>query len=165
MPLAQRMAAYIRDGYGAFCQPKFECGCCKMLVFRVCGVRQNVIVFSLYCNLVVQICDCLLTSMASAEDVHASFLFVGDLIGHHQEWLGSSTTNHHGVSAFHFATVSGCDQLVVGLTHARGGPLDLQMTDVSDLVQVSVVAPIGNSDHSSLSAVILMAQAVPNLSC
>ena len=28
---------------------------------------------------------------------------------------------------------------------------------------VSVVAPIGNSDHSSLSAVISMAQAVPNL--
>ena len=28
---------------------------------------------------------------------------------------------------------------------------------------VAVVAPIGNSDHSSLSAVISMAQAVPNL--
>ena len=38
------------------------------------------------------------------------------------------------------------------------------MTDVPDLVRVAVVAPIGNSDHSSLSAVISMAQAVPNLS-
>ena len=28
------------------------------------------------------------------------------------------------------------------------------MTDVPDLIQVAVVAPIGNSDHSSLSAVI-----------
>ena len=37
------------------------------------------------------------------------------------------------------------------------------MTDAPDLVQVSVVAPIGNSDHSSLSAPISMAQAVPNL--
>ena len=37
------------------------------------------------------------------------------------------------------------------------------MTDVPDLVWVAVVAPIGNSDHSSLSAVILIAQAVPNL--
>ena len=37
------------------------------------------------------------------------------------------------------------------------------MTDVPDLVRVAVVAPIGNSDHSSLSAVISMAQAVPNL--
>ena len=36
------------------------------------------------------------------------------------------------------------------------------MTDVSDLVRVAVVAPIGNSDHFSLSSVILMAQAVPN---
>ena len=37
------------------------------------------------------------------------------------------------------------------------------MTDVPDLVRVAVVAPIGNSDHSSLSAVISMAQAVTNL--
>ena len=44
-----------------------------------------------------------------------------------------------------------------------GGTLDLLMTDVPDLVRVSVVAPIGNSDHSSLSAVISMAQAVLNL--
>ena len=64
--------------------------------------------------------DCLLTSMAAvqAEDVRASFLFVGDLNGHHQEWLGSATTNSHGVAAFDLATVSGCDQLFVGPTHA-----------------------------------------------
>ena len=37
------------------------------------------------------------------------------------------------------------------------------MTDVPDLIQVAVVAPIGDSDHSSLSAVISTAQAVPNL--
>ena len=54
-------------------------------------------------------------------------------------------------------------QLVVGPTHAPGGTLDLLMTYVPDLVWVAVVGPIGNSDHSSLSAVILMAQAVPNL--
>ena len=57
--------------------------------------------------------------------------------------------------------MSGCDQLVVGPTHARGRTLDLQVTDIPYLVWVSVVAPIGNSDHSSLSAVISMAQAVP----
>ena len=95
--------------------------------------------------------------------MHASFLFVGDLNSHHQEWLGSATTNRHGVPAFDFATVSGCDQLVVSPTHARGGAIDLVITDVRDLVRVSVVAPIGNSDQSSLSAVISMAQAVPNL--
>ena len=72
-----------------------------------------------------------------AEDVHASFLFVGDLNDHHQEWLGSTTTNRHGVVAFDFATVSCCDQLVIGPTHARGGALDLLMTDVPDLVRVA----------------------------
>ena len=36
------------------------------------------------------------------------------------------------------------------------------MSDVPDLVRVVVVAPIGNSDHSSLAEVISMAQAVPN---
>ena len=87
-----------------------------------------------------------------AEVVCAYFLFVGDLNGHHQDWLGSMTMNCHGVVAFDFTTVSGCDQLVVGSTHARVGTLDLPMTDVPDLVQVAVVAPIGNSDHSSVSS-------------
>ena len=59
--------------------------------------------------------------------------------------------------------VSGCDQLVVGPTHARGGTLDPRMTDVPDLARVAVVAPIGNSNHSSLSAVISLGQVVPNL--
>ena len=64
--------------------------------------------------------------------------------------LGSTSTNRHGVAAFNFSTVSGCDLLVVGPTHARGGTLDLLMTDVPDLVRLGVVAPIGNSDHFSL---------------
>ena len=98
-----------------------------------------------------------------AADVSASFLFVGDLHGHHQEWLGSTTRDRHGVAALDFATVSGCDQLVIGLTHARGGTLDLLMTDVTDLVRVAVAAPLGRSDHSSLSIAISMAQAIPNL--
>ena len=71
-----------------------------MLVLRVCGVRQNLYVHSLYRNpdLNDTIFDCLLASMAAvqAEDVRASFLFVGDLNGHHQEWLGSTNTNPHG---------------------------------------------------------------------
>ena len=92
-----------------------------------------------------------------AEDVHASFLFVGDWNGHHQERLGSMTTNHHGVVAFDFATVYGCNQLVIGPTHAHGRTLDLMMTDVPDLVWVAAVAPIDNSDCSSLLAVISMA--------
>ena len=77
--------------------------------------------------------------------------------------MGCTTTNRHGVAAFDFATVSGCYPLVVGRTHARRGTLDLLMTDVPNLVRVAVAAPIGNSDHSSLSAVISMAQDVPSL--
>ena len=69
-----------------------------------------------------------------AEDVRASLLFEGDVNGYHQEWLGSTTTNRHGVAAFDFITVFDCDQLVVGPTHARGGTLDHLMTDVPDLV-------------------------------
>ena len=99
-----------------------------MLVFRVCGAWHNFYVFSL-------------SAMAAMQtaDARASFLFVGDLNGHHQEWLGSTTTNRHGVAALDFATVSGRDQLVIGPTHARGGTLDLLTTDVPDLVLVAVV--------------------------
>ena len=66
--------------------------------------------------------------------------------------MGSTTTNRHGDAAFDFVTVSGCDQLFVA-----------QPTEVSDLLSVAVVAPIGNSDHSYLSTVISMAQAVLNM--
>ena len=85
-----------------------------------------------------------------AADVRASFLFVGDLNGHHQEWLGSTTRNRHGVAAFDFATVSGCDQLAVCPTHSHGGTLDLLMTDVPDLVRVAAVAPIFSWNINSI---------------
>ena len=70
---------------------------------------------------------CLLASMAAvqADDVRASLLFVGDLNGNHHEWLCSTTPDRHGVAAFDFATVSGCDQFVAGPTHARCGTLDV----------------------------------------
>ena len=81
------MAAYVRYFFEAFRQPKFEGGCCEMLVFRVCGVSQKLYLYSLYRNpdLEHRIFYCLLASMAAlqAEDVRASFLFVGDLNGHH----------------------------------------------------------------------------------
>ena len=79
-----------------------------MLVFMVRNERQNFYIFSPYINpdLDDQIYDCLLTLMAAVptEDVRASFLFAGDLNGHHQEWLGSTTTNRHGVAAFEPST-------------------------------------------------------------
>ena len=167
MPRAGGMAVYVRDGYGVFRQHKFECGCCEMVVFWVCGARQNFYVFCLYRNpdLNHRIYECLLTAMAAvqAADARASFLFMGDLNGHHREWLGSTTTNRHGVAALDFATVSGCNQLVIGPTHSRGGTLDHLITNVPDIVRVAVVAPSVSSDHSTLSIAIPMAHAIPNL--
>ena len=102
------------------------------------------------------------------EDACASFLFVGDLNGYYQEWLGCKTTNCHGVVAFNFSTVSGCETVAQSqgfgtLDLAHGQAPNLLMTDVPYQVCVTVVAPIGNSDHPSLSAVISMAQAFANL--
>ena len=57
--------------------------------------------------------------------------------------------NCRGVAAFDFATVYGCDQLFVSLTNAQGLTLYFLVTDVPDQVWFMVVAPIGNSDHSS----------------
>ena len=48
--------------------------------------------------------------------------------------------------------------------HVRGGTLDfLLLIDVTHLIRVTVVAPIGSSVYSSLSAVISMAEAYPKL--
>ena len=99
----------------------------------MCGARQNFYMFSLYRNTDRddRIYDCLLTAVVAmqAADAHASC---------------STTTNRHGVAALDFATVSGCVQLVIGPTHARGGTLDLPMTDVPDQARVPVIAPLGN---------------------
>ena len=69
IPLARGMAEYVRDGYGVLRRPKFEGGCCEMLFFRVCGVRQILYVFSLYGNpdRDDQIFYCLLASMAAVQ--------------------------------------------------------------------------------------------------
>ena len=91
-----------------------------MLVFLVCGGRENFYVFSFYRNpdFDDRIYDCLLISNGCSTDwgLPASFLFVCYLTGNHQEWMGSTTTNCNGLATFDFVTVSGCDQLADGLT-------------------------------------------------
>ena len=63
-------------------------------LIRVCSARQNFYVFCLYRKAYrdYKIYECLQALMAAvqAEDVRASFLFMGDLNGHHQKWLGST---------------------------------------------------------------------------
>ena len=105
MPRTWGMAAYIQDGYGAFRQSKFECGCCEMLVFRMWCDTAHLCVVLPHPWPKWQIFNWFL--------IHASFLFVGDLNDHHRDWLGSTTMNRHGVAAFDFTTVSSCNQLVV----------------------------------------------------
>ena len=77
MPWARGMAEYVRDGYGAFRQPKFECGCCEMMFIMVCCVRHNFRVISLYRDTDIndRIFDCLITSTTAVKtyDVHAYF--------------------------------------------------------------------------------------------
>ena len=73
-------------------------------------MKQNLYVFSLYRNpdLDDRIFDCLPESMAAVqtEDICASFQYLGHLNAYHQEWLGSTRVNRHGVAAIDFGLVS-----------------------------------------------------------
>ena len=166
-PGVRGMAVYTRNGFPSSRQRRYECDCCQMTIIRVCGSQLNTYVFGLYRSPSVNdgIYDCILASMASiqAADRKASFVFVGDLNGHHAEWLGSPRTDRHGEAAYDFCCAAGCTQLVSEPTHQFGGVLDLVMTDVPDLVDADVRAPIGNSDHSSISLQITTSQRVPDL--
>ena len=60
--------------------------------------------FSLYRN--PDLDDRFLASMAAVQtDDIASYPFVGDFNGHHQEWLCSTTTSRRAVAAFDFASL------------------------------------------------------------
>ena len=158
------LAVYVRDGWCVSRQRTYECKCCEMMVLRVCGSVRNFYIFSVYRSPSIgdKIFDCMLESMAMIQscDVKSCFLFVGDFNGHHVEF-GSPRTDRSGIAAMDFSSESGCDQLVRGPTHAFGGALDLLFTDVPELTHVSVVAPIGGSDHSTLSIKLNIRQHVP----
>ena len=112
-----------------------------------------------------QIYAYLLMSMAAvqAEDVAASFLFVGDLKGHHQEWHGTMTTNHQSCS-FSLWNLFWLWSVGCWPNPSMWLNLDLLMALCSYQVEVAVGSPLCNSDHSSILAVILMRIAVPNFS-
>ena len=58
-----------------------------------------------------------------------------------------------------FSSESVCKQMVHGPTHVHGVALDLLFIDVHELV--SVVAPIGSSDHSTLYISLDIGQRIP----
>lgn len=76
-----------------------------------------------------------------------AFIFVGDMNGHHQEWLGSACTARHGIAAFEFSIVSYWENLVAGPIHQAGGTLDFVFTDVPGRVRISVVEDIEDISH------------------
>ena len=97
-------------------------------------------------DLSANIFDCLLMAIAyvQAVDRKASFLFVDDVNAYHEEWLGSVTTNLHGIG------------LRVTLPHRRAvsrwlrtlhpideGVFDLVLTDVANVVDVRVSSRVG----------------------
>ena len=94
------MAVYARDRFSAYRQRSYKCGCCEIIVVRICSSSHNFYVFGVYRNsdLSDKISDCPLTAMAKMQSVdrNASFLFVGDVNTHHEERLVSSTKNLHG---------------------------------------------------------------------
>ena len=166
IPNARGLALYVRRGFSAYRQSRFECKCHEIVIVRICSRHHNFYVFCLYRNphFNDNIYDCLLTSMASVQsaDRKASFIFVGDFNAHHQEWLRSvSATDEHGRAALHFSEAAGCEQLVNEPTHVHGNRLDLLLTDVPGLVSVEVLGPIGTSDHSALSVKLQLSQSFP----
>ena len=113
-------------------------------------MRHNLYVFGLYLNpdLDDRIFDCLQASMAAMlrEDISASFLFVGDLNGHHQECC---VLPPQTVMELQLLT---SQPSPVVISWSLPQPMRMVehltwVTDVLDLVQVAVVAPKGNSDY------------------
>ena len=135
----------------------------EMLVFRVCGDRQNFYVFSLYRNPDLGLgIGSAVRPCSKPICVPHSCLWVTWMAIIRNGWLLLPRT----VMVLR-PSILPLYQVVInwwkGPTPARGGTLDLLMTDVPDLVRVAVVAPLGCSDHSSLSIAISIAQAIPNL--
>ena len=69
----------------------------------------------------------------------------------------------HGRTALHFASSSGCEQMVTEPTHMDGAILDLVLKDVHDLVKVRVGLSVETSDHSAIFIDIVMEQPIPHL--
>lgn len=109
------MFLYIWSSYNASWISEFECGCQEILLIKICSLFNNYI-FSLYRDLDANysICDCLLNSIATVQDVdtRASFVFIGYVNAHHWEWLNSiSPTDAQGKTALDFSYLSRCDQI------------------------------------------------------
>ena len=78
MPQAKGIAAFVRDGYGAFRPHKFDCGCFEMMVVMALLPDVLLCVWTYGKHLDDQIYDYIATQIAAVqtEDVCVFFLFV-----------------------------------------------------------------------------------------
>lgn len=94
------------------------CGCHEVLSFKIRVKHHN-----FYRNPDADdgIYDCLLTCIAAtgANNIEASFLFVGDFIAHHMK-LSMWNTNCRGLKAFISSLESKCDKVIHKPTHRSG---------------------------------------------
>ena len=140
------------DRYGAFRQPKLECGCCEMLVFRGCGARQNFYVFSLCRNpdLDDPIYDCLLINISKIRTC------VPLVICWWSEWPSSELASWvifpRIVTELELLTSQlfpvAISWLLAKPKHVHDGTLDQLITVAHNLIRLAVEAPRGNLDHS-----------------
>ncbi|KAA5676903.1 hypothetical protein F3G23_29600, partial [Klebsiella pneumoniae] len=88
----------------------------------------------------------------------AEVVVLGDFNAHHQEWLGSRTTDLPGRTAYDFALAYGLSQLVTQPTRVpdieghEPSLLDLLLTTDPGGYSVVVDAPLGSSDHCLIRA-------------
>ena len=85
----RRLTEYVRGGFSAYRQRNYECGCCEVIVLRICSTTHNFYVVNVHRNL--DLSDnffyCLLKPMFKVQstDRNVSFLFIGDVDAHQEE--------------------------------------------------------------------------------
>ena len=113
----------------------------------ICSSNHNFHVFGMNRTLDLsdKVFECLLIAMAKVQPVerNATFLFVGDINAHHEEWLGSSAANLHSRAVRDFALSSGSQQINTEPIHIDEEVLDLVLTEVPDIAEVRVGLPVG----------------------
>ncbi|TLP41777.1 hypothetical protein FEG32_18870, partial [Acinetobacter baumannii] len=94
----------------------------------------------------------------------AEVVVLGDFNAHHQEWLGSRTTDLPGRTAYDFALAYGFSQLVTQPTRVpdieghEPSLLDLLLTTDPAGYSVVVDAPLGSSDHCLIRAAVTLSR-------
>ena len=97
-------------------------------------------------------------------DRKSSFIFVGILNAHHQEWLKFTIlTDRCSLAAFDFENLSGFTQLIKEQTYKLDSYLDLLLSDVPGVVDPPVDLPLGYSDHSYNSVSVKMGFIILNI--